>query len=228
MILRQLAKPFVKLIKYTLFVVTFLVASLSFAAGRDASKANETLLRATSPFEDIVEVALAKNEAKISKLLATADGHATAIREALPPPATAQFDSLLQAIHKAANGKDHFAVAMSAVEVFRLLIDNLEAGGLKVPKEVSLLDYAGFKLHVLAAAPQPDWGAMRKTVDDAVAWWTTIKVKVSDKALRDSLNSTVRGLQQAGKTENLPMLHFAAQIDLDLVDLLENYFEQQK
>ena len=97
-----------------------------------------------------------------------------------------------------------------------------------MPKEVSLLDYAGFKLHVLAAAPQPDWGAMRQTVEDAVGWWKVTQPKVSDKHLRDTMQSTVRGLEQAIQIESLPMLNFAAQIDLDLVDLLEGYFERKK
>jgi hypothetical protein len=217
-----------QLTKNTLVLITFILAALTPAFARDAAKDNETLLRASSPFEDIVEFALAKNDASIAKSLKAADGNAAAVRDALPTAAAAQFDTMLQTLHTATTAKEHHAVAMSAVEVFRLLIDNLEAGSLKVPKEVSLLDYAGFKLHVLAAAPQPDWGAMRRTVEDASGWWTAIKSKVSDKGLRDAFNSTVRGLQEAGKVEHLPMLNFAAQIDLDLVDLLEGYFEHKK
>jgi hypothetical protein len=208
-------------------VLLLTFAALTTANATDASKANETLLRATSPFEDMVEFALAKNDASITKSLVTADGHAVAVRDALPATASGQFDTLLQAIHKAAAAKHHHALAMSAVEVFRLFIDNLEAGSLKVPKEVSLLDCAGFRLRVLAAAPQPDWSGMRQTVEDAAKWWATTKPKVSDKALRDAFNSTVRGLQQAGQIEHLPMLNFAAQLDLDLVDLLEGYFARK-
>lgn len=217
-----------QLTKHTFVIITFILASLTPAFAGDAAKANATLLRASSPFEDMVEFALARNDASIAKSLKAADSHAAAVREALPTAAAAQFDTMLQALHKAATAKEHHAVAMSAVEVFRLLIDNLEAGSLKVPKEVSLLDYAGFKLHVLAAAPQPDWGAMRRTVEDAAEWWAAIKSKVTDKGLRDAFNSTVRGLQEAGKVEHLPMLNFAAQVDLDLVDLLEGHFEHKK
>ena len=97
-----------------------------------------------------------------------------------------------------------------------------------MPKEVSLLDYAGFKLHVLAAAPKPDWESMRKTAADAVGWWDATKAKVSAKKLRDAMKTTVGGLQQAAKTENLPMLELAAQLDLDLVDLLEAHFEAKR
>jgi hypothetical protein len=107
------------------------------------------------------------------------------------------------------------------VEVFRLLIDNLQAKYLKVPKEVSLLDCAGFKLRVLAATQRPNWQDIRKTVGEAAGWWNAISSKVSEKGLRDAFDSVIRGLGDAAKLENLPMLRFAAQIDLDLVDLLE-------
>lgn len=68
---------------------------------------------------------------------------------------------------------------------------------------------------------------MRKVVAEAAGWWKTAKPKVSDKGLRDAVESTIRGMQQAVKIENLTMLHFAAQIDLDLVDVLEGYFEKK-
>ena len=213
---------------YTIIVVPLFLASLAFAVARDAGKANETLLRGTSAFEDMVDPALAKDDAGIAKALAAAEGQAAGVKEALGASASGQYDRLVEAIRKGAAGKEYQAVAMNAVEVFRLLVDNVEAKGLKVPKEVSLLDYAGFRLRVLAAAPEADWVAMRKTVDDAARWWGAIESKVAEKGLRDAFNSTIGGLQQAGKSENLPMLRFAAQIDLDLVDLLEGVFERKK
>ena len=109
--------------------------------------------------------------------------------------------------------------------LFRSLIDSLDASHLEVPKEVSLLDYVGLKVHVLTASPKPDWNAIRKTVDEGSKWWKAIESKVTDKKLRDAVATTVRGLQVAAKAENLPMVNFAAQIDLDLVDLLESAFE---
>ena len=207
--------------------VAFVIASLACADGQDAAKANAILLRATSPYEDMVDSALAKNTAGVTKALAAADKSAAGVKAVLPAPAVSKFDSLVQAIHESAAGNKHPAIAANAVEVFRLLIDNLRADGLKEPREVSLLDYAGFKLRVLSAAEQPDWEAMRKTVADAAAWWEAIKAKVADKGLRDAFNSTIRGLQAASKTENLPMLNFAAQMDLDLVDLLEAHFKHK-
>ena len=209
-------------------ILTLLCVSLTLGAARDVNRDNKALLRATSPFEDLVEFGLTKNEAAISKSLTEADRRAAVIREVIGSSASGKFDELLAALHQATTDRDHSKLAMSAVEAFRLLIDNLKPQGLQVPKEVSLLDYAGFKLQVLGAAPRPDWGAIRQVIGDAEGWWLTTKASVSDKALRDAFNSTLRGLQDAGKLENLPMLQFAARIDLDLVDLLERYFSRKR
>ena len=126
--------------------------SLTLASARDVNRDNKALLRATSPFEDLVEFGLTKNEAAISKSLTEADRRAAVIREVIGSSASGKFDELLAALHQATTDRDHSRLAMSAVEAFRLLIDNLKPQGLQVPKEVSLLDYAGFKLQVLGAA----------------------------------------------------------------------------
>ncbi len=211
------------LLRFTAVLLTLLCSP---AGARDARSANAVLLDATSPFEDMTESALAKNDASITANLASAEKHTTALSDVLPTPAAALFRSSMETIRKAAAAGDHQALAMNAVEVFRLLIENTDATSLTVPREVSLLDYAGFKLHVLAAAPQPDWKAMRQLTNDAATWWSAIRAKISGHALRDAFDSTVRGLQAAGKAEHLPMLDFAAQMDLDLVDLLEASFEK--
>lgn len=145
--------------------------------------------------------------------------------KALPPAALEKHKELLKAIQDAAKATDHYSVAVNAVEMFRLLADSLDSSKLEVPKEVSLLDYVGFRLHVLAAAKAPDWNAMKLTVVEGEKWWDAIKEKVDKKGLRDAFNSTITGLKQAVELKHLPMLNFAAQMDLDLVDLLESHFE---
>lgn len=170
-----------QLINRTFITSSILAAALAFAPAQEADKVNQTLLRATSPFEDMVEFALAKNTASMTKALTAADNTASGVKAVLTALAPSKFDSLVQAIHQSAAENKHHAVAANAVEVFRLLIDNLQADGLKEPREVSLLDYAGFKSHVLAAAQQPDWEAMRKTVADAATWWDATKAKVSER-----------------------------------------------
>lgn len=211
----------------TAIAVATLAFGMALTPAHAASGVNQTLLRATSPFEDMVEQALARNPAGVKTALDAADRSATSVKGVLSASAAGQFDQRLQSIHQAARQEAYPNVAANAVEIFRLLIDNLQADTLREPREVSLLDYAGFKLHVLAAADKPDWGAMRKTAAEAAGWWTAIKPKVSDAKLRDAVNTTIRGLESASKEQHLPMLKFAAQVDLDLVDLLESHFRNK-
>ena len=201
--------------------IAFLLAVAPSASSSQVIKANDVLLSAMSPFEDMIEFALAGKDSDISKALVAADQHANDVKKTLSASAASQFATLMEDLHRAATDKDHHEVARSAVEVFRLLSDNLQANDLKVPKEVSLLDYAGFKLRVLAATQRPDWQDIRKTVGEAAGWWKAISSKVSEAGLRDAFDSLMRGLDDAARIEDLPMLRFAAQIDLDLVDLLE-------
>ena len=221
-------KELMQLTRLSVIAMIFFLVSAAPAVEQKPGRANETLLAATSPFEDMVEFALAGNDAGVRRALAAADRQAAAVRAVLPAASAGRFDELLQAVHKAASGREHQVLAVSAVEVFRFLLDRLHPGTLKVPKEVSLLDYAGFRLKVLASAARPDWDAMRTTAEAASAWWSAVESSVTDKALRDAFSSTVAGLREAAKKENLPMLSLAVQIDLDLVDLLENHFERKQ
>ena len=186
---------------------------------------NETLLNAMSPYEDMAEAALDKDTKGIAEAIHAAGSETADVLKALPNENVKSFEERLRAIKDAAKSKDHFSVAVNAVEMFRLLTDSLDATKLEVPKEVSLLDYAGFRLQVLAAAKEPDWEKMKLTVIEADKWWKTIEEKVEDSSLVATFRSTLTGLQQAIESKNLPMLRFAAQIDLDLVDLLESAFE---
>lgn len=204
-----------------LFAIFVLLAVTASASASQSVKANETLLSAMSPFEDMVEFALASDDSAVSKSLTAADLQAAGVNKVLNTSAASQFATLMADLHRAVTDKDHQKTASSAVAIFRLLIDNLHAEGLKEPREVSLLDYAGFKLRVLASTRNPNWQEIRKTVAEVAGWWKVIASKVSQKGLHDAFGTTLRGLDDAAKVENLLMLRFAAQIELDLVDLLE-------
>jgi hypothetical protein len=73
----------------------------------------------------MVERALVGNANGLAKLLADADEQATQVKKILPADAAKQFDSFLQAIHQAADARNHMAVAQNSLVIFRLLIDNL-------------------------------------------------------------------------------------------------------
>src|SRR5581483_3220626 len=216
--------------KLSLVSFGLLFASLAGAFAQSTPAAiptttNGILLHCTSPYEDLVAPGLANKEKTIPDLLATADKEAEAVKKVLPADAAQEFQSLLQKMHEAAAAKDGRAVALNGMVVYRLLVDHLQADTLRIPKEVDLLDYAGYQLQILAAADKPDWEAIGQVATDASTWWTAIaKPKITNKAVRATVTSAIRGIQQAVQEKNLAMLKFGAQMDLDLVDVLEGLF----
>lgn len=208
--------------------IVFFIFATTSASANQAVKTNDVLLGAMSPFEDMIEFALAGRDADVSKAIASADRDVANVKKALSPQAASTFATLWSGLRQATADKDRHRVAKSAVEIFRLLSDGLQPDAAHVPKEVSLLDYAGYQLLVIAASRQPDRHAIRKTVDEAAGWWKAIAPKVSDQALRDAFGTLTGGLEQAATTGNLPLLRFAAQVDLDLVDLLERNLKPKR
>ncbi len=226
------------LIKSSLLSFGLLCVSLAGAQAQTApatnaipATTNSILLHATAAYEDLVAPGLAKNFKAIAEFLAIADKDAEKVEQVLPAADVQKFQNLRKKMHQAADAKDGRAVALDGMVVYRLLVDHLQAETLRIPREVDLIDYAGYQLQLLAAADHPDWQAIRQVAADADAWWTAIartKVTNKDKAVRATVTSAMRGTKQAAQEKNLPMLKFAAQMDLDLVDVLEGLFPKTK
>jgi hypothetical protein len=96
-----------------------------------------------------------------------------------------------------------------------------------VPKEIVLLDYVGFKIQVLLKQNIIDWNLISDAATEGASLWNKIKNKISDKGLQDIMNTAIKGIKNSANSKNIEMLKFAAQVDLDLVDLLEKYFEKK-
>ncbi|HOX14934.1 MAG TPA: hypothetical protein PLP18_02285 [Smithellaceae bacterium] len=208
--------------RYKFFSIIFSIAILAIASTSQASQTNEVLLGAMSPFEDMIESALAGNGTDVSKALTAADQQSKSVKTTLPASAAEKFTALMDVLHKAVRSKNSYKTATYATDIFRLLAENLQVDSLDVPKEVSLLDYTGFKLRVLAASQKTDWRDVRATIGEATGWWKAIRSKVSMKGLSNTFDTLIRGLETSEKTRNVKMLGFAAQMTLDLVDLLES------
>lgn len=190
-----------------------------------ASK-NDILLSAASPFEDLTEYALAANAKGMKLALKAYTDQASGVSAVLDAKARKDMGALIAAIEKAQSQGDDETVALKSVEAYRILVESLDANTLTVPVQVSLLDYAGFKFEVLLHARSTDWTALKKVAEEAKQNWAAIKPRVTDKGLRDALNTAIMGMYKACTEKNTGMALFAAQIDLALIDLLEGYFEQ--
>lgn len=77
---------------------------------------------------------------------------------------------------------------------------------MKVPIEVSLLDYAGFKLRALAHAKSGDWKKAQDVAAEAQANWSAIRSRVADKKLLEAVNIAVDGMKKACISQNSEMM----------------------
>ena len=220
-----------KKIKSAMFGLGLFSASLACATAQNSSNAptaNQIILKATGPYEDMAHYAVAKKDDKVVTCLADADAGVGEVVKILSPGEAREFENLRQQLHKAVAGRDRTTAADSSVTIFRMLVDRLETNTLVVPKEVELLDFAGYKLAVLAGANKPDWQAISKLADESDAWWKAIAARVTDKHLRATVTSAIAGIKQAAVEKNLAMLQFGSQMILDLVDMLEGGFKTAK
>ncbi len=110
-----------------------------------------------------------------------------------------------------------------------MTISSLHRHWLLVPKEVSYLAYVGFKLLAqLNNEQEVDWNATQNTVYDAVIHWNIIKGDVrNNKALYSLMNVMIDGLRDAQKSRNREMLMFGANVNMEIVDLPEEYYEKK-
>jgi hypothetical protein len=186
---------------------------------------NEVILAASSPFEDMTEAALAGDGQGIVRALRAYDVVAGKVESALPAAKRDELRVLVADIRKAKDQGSLDAIVLNAPEAYRVLIEGLDRGSLKVPLEVSLLDYAGFRFLALLHVRPVGWRSLQGAAEQARKNWTAIKMKVTDGGLRDAVNVAVAGMNRACALKNADMALLAAQVDLALVDLLETGFE---
>jgi hypothetical protein len=197
-------------------------------AAAKAGRKNAVLEAAISRCEDLTEYAEAGKVKAMDQAIQDLEGQRANILGVLSPEAGKRFEEGLAALRQKRASGDFPGVALEAVETYRLLTTSLDREKLKAPIEVSLLDYAGFKVKVLTKRQPPDWQAMQGVATQAARDWQAIQGKVADKSLRNVMNTTMAGLNQAIEGQDAAMTRFAAQVVLDLVDLLEQQFKRQK
>jgi hypothetical protein len=85
-----------QIIRLRLLAIAFLLAVTPSASASQAIKANDVLLSAMSPFEDMIEFALAESDSDISTTLAAADRHTTDVKKASSASAASEFATLME------------------------------------------------------------------------------------------------------------------------------------
>jgi hypothetical protein len=206
--------------------VTQVMETLSYRPAQPDAR-NKAIGDVASLHEDVIEFALAGDRGAVEEKLGQITTALSDIHPMLDAKASEIAATNLKTMGAAAAAQDWERVALKAVDGFGLLESTLNTTKLTVPIDVSMLDYTGFKLSALAGSKSVNWAAVSATIDQSSKHWTALEPQVADKGLRDTMNSIHDGLNTALAEKDVSQLAFSAQMELDVVDLLEHYFVAQ-
>lgn len=187
------------------------------------SSPSDRLLAAAEPFEALTETAFADPPSKLDQTIAKGRKAAADIRSLLTPAATAKIDGLLANIDRHRGAGQRADLALSSIEVYRALMDSLPPGA-RVPVDVSLLDYAGFRYQADLKSSPARWDDMKQATSYARTRWAQLAPKIADKAVSGPFETALQGMEKAVATRDSKAAQSAVTAELDQVDKLEAYF----
>lgn len=192
-----------------------------------ASDRNVRLLAAAEGYETLTETAFDKPFPELAATLTAARQKASDARALLAPDQAARLDSLGAGIDTALRDQNRSAIAIAAVETYKVLVSAQDSSA-QVPVEVSLLDYAGFKYDANAKSRPVDWNQMAADVAYARETWARISPRVTAKGLSGAFDSALSGMETAVAQKNGVAAGIAVSNELALVDALEEHFKPAK
>jgi hypothetical protein len=174
--------------------------------------------------EDLVQFALDGNAVKIGQTANAIEASLPKLRTAVPAATFTAIESRVREQRAAVKSGNRTATALASVELYRLLQEAIEPRSRVVPVQVSLLDYAGFKILALAKGGAVPWAGIDATVKEAASFWKAVEPRIGSVALRNMMGSIMTGLVDASAAKDAAYAAFAAKMLLDSVDLLEGQF----
>ena len=192
----------------------------------DPDAQGSALLAAAEPFENLTESAFVKDTAKLDQMIATARSSAKAASRLLAPNDATALSNELAKIASARSGDNRADLALASVEAYRTLVSSV-AGNKKIPKQVSLLDYSGFRYQANLKAQPIRWMDAAASVDFADREWQAISGSVTDASLNKAVRNALAAMRSASEKKDAKAAMAASTAELDLVDRLEKYFDQR-
>ena len=179
----------------------------------------KTILAAAERFENLTEAAF--NGAKpTTDALALAHRDVRIARPLLNSSESAALDRQLQVVDAAAAAGVAADISLASVEVYRTLITAAGGEG-KIPVQVGLLDYSGFRFWADAKAAPPHWADMVQVHDFAVAQWQLVEPRIHDPQVTKKFTAALDAMADAVAKKDAAAAMRAGTSEMDLVDELE-------
>jgi hypothetical protein len=218
-------KPFAQRFGAFLAAALLVGAACPVVAARStAHPPTDALSQGSEIAEQLSENAPSIDAAAFNKAMSDINELDARLAKALSPDRKKALDALVTSLGGAWTIGDRSAVGVQAIDVYRVLQEALPRGPKAVPVQVAQLDYVGFKVNALLSASSVNWAQVSETVREASTWWSAIEPHTSDATLREAMNRTLLGMKEATDQKDAKVMHFAADMELILVDGLETFF----
>ena len=187
----------------------------------------ENLDQILSPFEDMTEYALNKNDEGILKSLnkVEAASKENIFSKNLKDESIASLNSKIEILKELINKKDYEQIALASTELFEYNTSNfIDTKKIENQIRIEHLDYMGFKILALLNQKKIDWKNIEQTISNVEKEWIALNPNVKDGNLKDSFELLFSGLHLSAQNKDVKMGEILASMDLSLVDVLENSF----
>ena len=187
------------------------------------TKQSDTIEKLCSPFEDITEYsALVGDTAGMKKSLSEISKLTPIIDSNFSKKDSREINKSIRKMNFYFSRKKYVKLATQAMNAYKRIITKIN-WGMSFPNELAQLDYVGFRMKIYVKKKQ-SWNEISRLVLLAVKEWNAIRNKVNDKPLVDTEDKIIEGLKKGAETRNYELIDFAADMQLNVVDLLENFF----
>ena len=187
------------------------------------ANSNEKLRAAAEPFEKLTEISFKATSPAIDQTIGEAESAARGVRTLLSIDAASHLDAQIAAVKSAHQKQDHVGLALASIEAYRVLVSAV-ADNAKVPTEVSLLDYAGFRYDADLKASPVRWDDMTEAVSFARENWAKLFPRAKSFPEAIAFEKAIADMDKAVARKNESSAALSVKAELDLVDQLESFF----
>jgi hypothetical protein len=210
-------------------IAALLISASLHAPASAATQAQKDIMEAAaSACEDMVDAVAATGMAAAQPKLVDLRAALKKAHGFLKADVAAQLDQRAEAMTGLAKGTSKTELSLAAIETFKDIVNASDWHNAKIPKDVSMLDYTGFKLSILASDANPDWATAAKTADEAHVVWDKLVPKFKDEDLVDLAHTLDAGTVDAVKRHDAAGVLFASKLQLVSIDLIETSFLNAK
>ena len=184
---------------------------------------NQNLRAAAEPFEKLTEISFSAAWPMIDQTIGEAQAAATGVRGSLVLDAAGQLDTRITAIKSARQKHDRAKLALASIETYRVLVSAVTDNA-KIPTEVSLLDYAGFRYDANLKAHPIGWDDMAHAAAFARKTWDALSPRAKASPVAVKFEEALAAMDKAVVQRSKSLAASSVKTELELVDQLEQFF----